>query len=124
MHELSICSSLVEQVSAIAAEQRAARVITVVVRIGPLSGVEAGLLERAYPLASAGTAVEGATLVLETQPVIVRCQCCGGESAAEPNRLLCGCCGDWRTQVIAGDELLLATVELERAAPPRAARVC
>jgi hydrogenase nickel incorporation protein HypA/HybF len=123
MHELAICSALVAQVAAIASEQRAVRVVTVVVRVGPLAGVEAGLLERAYPLASAGTVAAGATLVLETQPVVVRCQCCGCESAAAANRLLCGSCGDWRTQVVAGDELLLATVELERAAPRRAAQV-
>jgi hydrogenase nickel incorporation protein HypA/HybF len=29
------------------------------------------------------------------------------------NRLLCGACGDWHTQVIGGDELLLESVELE-----------
>jgi hydrogenase nickel incorporation protein HypA/HybF len=28
------------------------------------------------------------------------------------NRLLCGACGDWHTQVISGDELLLESVEL------------
>ncbi|HSN70226.1 MAG TPA: hydrogenase maturation nickel metallochaperone HypA [Steroidobacteraceae bacterium] len=115
MHELAICRELVDQVAAIAAEQHAVRVVTIVVRIGPLSGVEGGLLERAYPLASTGTVAEGATLVLESQPITVRCSACGQESGAAANRLLCGHCGDWRTQVVSGDELLLATVELERA---------
>jgi hydrogenase nickel incorporation protein HypA/HybF len=114
MHELAICRALVDQVEAIAAEQHAARVVTIVVRVGPLSGVEGGLLERAYPMASAGSIAAEATLVLEQQPITVRCSACGHESTAAPNRLLCGHCGDWRTQVVSGDELLLATVELER----------
>jgi hydrogenase nickel incorporation protein HypA/HybF len=114
MHELAICRALVEQVEAIAAEQHAVRVVTVVVRVGPLSGVEGSLLERAYPMASAGSIAAGATLLLEPQPVTVRCSACGEESPVAPNRLLCGHCGDWRTQVVSGDELLLATVELER----------
>lgn len=116
MHELAICRALIDQVEGIAVEQQAARVVTIVVRVGPLSGVEAELLQRAYPLASAGTIASDARLVIESQPVTVRCSACGQESTVVPNRLLCGSCGDWRTQVVSGDEMLLATVELERAA--------
>jgi hydrogenase nickel incorporation protein HypA/HybF len=46
----------------------------------------------------------------------VRCLECDAESEAQPNRLLCGACGGYRTQVISGDELLLASVELDLAA--------
>jgi hydrogenase nickel incorporation protein HypA/HybF len=30
-----------------------------------------------------------------------------------PNRLVCGACGDWRTDLAAGDEMLLLSVELD-----------
>jgi hydrogenase nickel incorporation protein HypA/HybF len=46
----------------------------------------------------------------------VSCQTCGAESAALPNRLVCGACGDWRTTLLSGDELILESVELEFAA--------
>jgi hydrogenase nickel incorporation protein HypA/HybF len=29
------------------------------------------------------------------------------------NRLICSDCGDWHTQILSGDELLLESVELE-----------
>jgi hydrogenase nickel incorporation protein HypA/HybF len=81
-------------------------------QIGPLSGVEADLLRQAFPLASAGSVAEAAQLVIEKLPIRVRCESCGAETAAEPNKLVCGTCGDWHTRLLSGDEMLLASVEL------------
>jgi hydrogenase nickel incorporation protein HypA/HybF len=111
MHELAICQALIEQVEAIA-RPRDARVTRVRLAVGPLSGVEPRLLESAYALACAGTAAEGSTLDIEEAPVRVRCRGCGAESEASANRLLCGACGGWQTDLAGGDELLLMNVEL------------
>ncbi|NBC12274.1 MAG: hydrogenase nickel incorporation protein HypA [Gammaproteobacteria bacterium] len=112
MHELAVCQSLLEQVERIAADHGAQRVERILLRIGPLSGVEAPLLRNAYPLAAAGTIAEGATLDIEPAPVRVHCVTCGAETDAQPNRLLCGACGDWHTRLVSGDEMLLANLEL------------
>ncbi len=114
MHELAICQALMNQVESIAAERNASSVVSIVVGMGPLSGVEAQLLKHAYPVASAGTVAEGAELVIENLPVRIKCTECGNESDALPNKLVCKVCGDWRTTLISGDELILMRVELER----------
>jgi len=116
MHELAICQALMNQVENIAAERNARSVVSIVVGMGPLSGVEAQLLKHAYPVASAGTVAEGAELVIENLPVRVKCTQCGNESDVLPNKLVCKACGDWRTTLISGDELMLMRVELETAA--------
>lgn len=113
MHELSVCLAMLEQVQSIARQHNAIRVQRIVLKIGPLSGVEAPLLERAYPLAACGTVAEKAQLVIESMPVKVRCTQCGAESEVLVNKLLCYNCGDFRTQVISGDEMLLARVEMD-----------
>jgi hydrogenase nickel incorporation protein HypA/HybF len=115
MHELAICQALMNQVESIAAERNARSVVSIVVGMGPLSGVEAQLLKHAYPVASAGTVAEGAELVIEDLPVRIKCMECGNESEAMPNKLVCKVCGDWRTTLISGDELMLMRVELETA---------
>jgi hydrogenase nickel incorporation protein HypA/HybF len=112
MHELSVCQALLDQVEALARTHHASRVERIVLQVGPLSGVEGELLRTAYPIAAAGTVAEDAELVLEAVPVRVRCRTCGHESDAAPNRLVCGQCGDYRTDLASGDELLLARVEL------------
>jgi hydrogenase nickel incorporation protein HypA/HybF len=112
VHELSVCQALIGQVEGIAREHNALGVALIRLQVGPLAGVEPHLLEQAYPLASTGTVAENAELMIERLPIKVRCQQCGAESPAEPNRLLCGACGDWHTTVISGDEMILASVEL------------
>jgi hydrogenase nickel incorporation protein HypA/HybF len=113
MHELSICLSLLDQVKAIAAEHDARGVATIRLRIGPLSGIEPRLLANAYPLAAAGTIAEHARLEIDSAPVRVRCRDCASETEAGANRLVCAECGSYRTEVIGGDEMLLASLELD-----------
>ena len=112
MHELAVCHALMRQVDAVARRHGAGRVERIVLSIGPLSGVEAPLLERAYTVARCGTRAEDAELEIVASAVRVRCRAHGHEGEAEPNRLLCPECGDWQVDVVAGDEMLLLSVVL------------
>ncbi len=113
MHELAICQALINQVEDIALEHHASSVISIVVHIGPLSGAEAPLIKSAYPVAAAGTIAHNATLHIEIMPVRVKCRSCLEETEATANRLLCGSCGDFHTDLIIGDEMLLASLEMD-----------
>ena len=123
MHELSLCHALLEEVARVAREQQAVAVSDIYVSVGPLSGVEPPLMQNAFPLAAAGTVADRAELHMEMTSVRVRCSACGGESDVPANKLVCKHCGDWRTHVIAGDELLLRRVVLDAAAPREAQHV-
>lgn len=112
MHELSVAQALVEQIDGIVRAHDAEAAASFQVRIGPLSGVVPELLAAAFGLAAAGSVAAQATMELLEAPVKVRCQTCGAETEAAMNRLLCGACGDWHTQLISGDELILESMEL------------
>ena len=112
MHELAVCQALMEQVESIALEEQASRVTAIHLGIGPLSGVETRLLEQAFSIARAGSIAAQAELVINTRPVRVTCEQCGQATAALPNRLVCGNCGDWHTTLVSGDEMILERVEL------------
>jgi hydrogenase nickel incorporation protein HypA/HybF len=116
MHELSVAQALVEQIESIVRDRQADSATSFRVRIGPLSGVVPELLASAFTLAAAGGAAEQARMELVDAPVRVRCQSCGAETEAALNRLLCGACGDWHTQLVSGDELILESVELQMSA--------
>lgn len=113
MHELAVAQALVEQVDAVITQHGATQASLIRVRIGPLAGVVPELLASAFPLAAAGSRMQHAELEFTHAPIQVRCQTCGAETEATMNRLICGACGDWHTQLISGDELLLESVELE-----------
>ena len=111
MHELAICQALLDQVREVADARHAERVLSVSLRIGPLAGVEPLLLERAFEVATIGTPVEGAQLVIERTVVRSECSECGTQAETRVNALICARCGSWRTKVLEGEELLLTCVK-------------
>lgn len=113
MHELSVCQSIISQVSQLARQHKAQSVSRIIIEIGPLSGVEAPLLEHAFPIASAGTIAQNAILETQILPIRIRCDLCNNENEATMNKLLCSACGAWQTTLISGDEMLLRSIELE-----------
>lgn len=113
MHELAVCQALLGEVVSLAAARNAVIVTDIHVGIGPLSGVEADLLQDAFPIAAAGTYASAAVLHLRKTKIRVRCLECGAETKAKANRLVCGKCANWRTTLIGGDELILERVEME-----------
>lgn len=112
MHELSVCLALVQQVEKIAAEQNASAIDRILIKIGPLSGIEPELLRSAYPLAAADTIAGDAELIISDAEIVVHCSECGAESTVPANRLLCSVCGDFRTRLISGDDMVLQSLEL------------
>jgi hydrogenase nickel incorporation protein HypA/HybF len=115
VHELSICQGLMREVMRVAEAQRAERVLSITLEVGPLAGIEPSLLESAYPLVAAGTCAAGARLLIERTALEVRCLGCGATSEVEVSSLVCRACGSWRVEVVSGEELVLASLELERA---------
>ena len=110
MHELSIADAVVT----IAREHaRGRRVTRVDVKIGRLRQVVPDALGFAFELVAAGTEVEGAELRVEHVPVRVRCARCEIESEAPEFPLACAGCGSVHVDVVAGDELLVESLELE-----------
>ena len=112
MHELAICQGLINQAERIARQEGASQVDSIVLSIGPLSGVEPPLLDRAFEIARMGTMAENAELEIQTGPIVVKCRICGSSGEASSNRLLCPNCGDWRVSVEQGEEMLLLRLEL------------
>ncbi len=112
MHELSLCDDLLSQVKVIAAQNNAQSVESITVQIGELSGVEVVLLESAFDLIKVDSIAEQAKLILQTTAVTVFCRACGAESEVPANNLLCQVCKGNETEVIKGNELILASVAL------------
>jgi hydrogenase nickel incorporation protein HypA/HybF len=110
VHELSLADAVVT----IARDHaRGRRVTGVDVRIGRLRQVVPEALEFAFELVAAGTEVEGAELRVEHVPVRVRCARCDAESEAPEFPLACAECMSIDVEVVAGDELLVESLELE-----------
>jgi hydrogenase nickel incorporation protein HypA/HybF len=113
MHEFSVVQSLMELIEKYAEENKAKRVVKVIIRVGILSGIEPHLLELAFNTFKEGTIAEGALLVIERENLKVKCQECGAEGEKDELNTLCPFCGSLNTNIIAGQEMLLKSLELE-----------
>lgn len=114
MHELAICQALMAQIELIARSNPNSVITGIKIAIGPLSGVEADLLERAFTIIKIDSVATNATLTINKLPIQVQCRECKHISEVPANKLICKHCGAWHTTVISGDELLLSQVELQQ----------
>ncbi|MFE1287126.1 hydrogenase maturation nickel metallochaperone HypA [Streptomyces sp. NPDC058751] len=118
MHELSIAVAVVEQAEE-AVRERGRAVESLTLRVGELAGVVPEALDFSFGLATEGTALAGARLLIETVDGRGRCECCGREApTGMPPVLWCAGCGTPLT-LLRGRELEIVRVTLA-AGPPDA----
>ena len=113
MHELAVCQALIEQVETAAANERALRVVRVVIAVGALSGVEPEALGSLFPLVAEGTVAADADLVVERVAARVKCRACGREAQTDTAFIGCTACGSKDVELSAGRELNIKSIELE-----------
>jgi len=118
VHELSVALNLIELVTERANSAGAGRVEVVHLRLGRLAGVAADALAFSFEIASRGTPVEGARLVIEEVAVSVFCPQCEAERAvSEAEWLRCPICRSLAPDVAHGRELELTALEVRDAVP-------
>jgi hydrogenase nickel incorporation protein HypA/HybF len=115
MHEISLVQGLIAQLRSLAAENRASKIISVTMEIGPLSGVVADSFRFGFDIMAAeDTLVRGATLRIEVPPVRYTCSGCGKVfSTAGERPDGCPGCGELLLVPDGGDDLILRQVEME-----------
>lgn len=113
MHEMSIARSLLEVIEQYAPTNDSVRVKVVRLKIGELAGVIPDSLRFCFEVVSEGTVAQGAELVIETVPLVGRCQACGTDFHVEGYVFLCPRCDSPQVELISGNELDVIELELE-----------
>ena len=112
MHELSITHNIVAIVDEAA---RGRRVRCVRLQIGKLSGVMPKAIAFCFDIVAQDTALAGARLDIEEIDGRARCALCEAEFVLPQYGSPCPC-GSRRVTLVRGDELKVATMEVEEAA--------
>ena len=113
MHELGIAQAIVSLVEEEARKAAASRVAAITLSVGELSGIVAEQLDFCFPIAARGTLAEGAELRMD--PVEGEAHCPACDRPFHMTHLLDPCprCGGHTSDVRAGGELLVASLEVE-----------
>jgi hydrogenase nickel incorporation protein HypA/HybF len=114
MHELSIVTSVVESVTESLQAYPGARVEEVRLRVGVLAAVVVDSLEFCWGLATEGTPLEGARLVVKTVPVIMHCVPCAADVELDGvQSFRCPRCDTPCSELRQGRELEIEAIEIE-----------
>jgi hydrogenase nickel incorporation protein HypA/HybF len=113
VHELSMCEAIARTV----ADHAGGRPVrSVTVRIGHLRQVVPETLTFSWEMVTRATALDGARMHVEHVPAVVVCATCGAVTTLDAPILACGTCGTRAVTLRSGDEMLLTSIELGRAA--------
>ena len=108
MHELGLCTSIVDAI-----EQRAGErsVSACGCASGRLHHVHPEAFDQSFAVAAMGTVAEDAAAELVLLPVRARCASCGSTWDAEEIPLACPVCSAVDVELVGGDELVLESIE-------------
>ena len=113
MHELSMATSLVEQIVLIMEKEGASRLYSITLAIGKYSGVEKECFEFAFSIAAEGSPAEKAVLTIVQTEMTLKCKECGVETVNEMPLAKCGKCSSLNVEVISGKEFKIKSMEIE-----------
>jgi hydrogenase nickel incorporation protein HypA/HybF len=117
MHELAIAESIVNTVLKEAEKQAFPKVISVAVRIGALTDIVPDSLQFGFDTIIIDTPIAGATLKIESIPVKGKCRACQKDFEVEEYIFVCPNCFSGDIEVMQGQELEIAYIEIEDGKP-------
>jgi hydrogenase nickel incorporation protein HypA/HybF len=108
VHELGLCTSIVDAIERRAGQRPVAHVR---IRVGRLHHVHPEAFDQSFAIAAMGTVVESAAAELVLLPVRAHCGSCGDTWAGDEVPLACPRCGSVDLDLVGGDELVLESIE-------------
>ena len=82
-------------------------------RIGRLAAVVEDSLKFCFEIITKDSPLEGAELVIETVPVVLRCRDCGHGWEVEGPVFTCPECKEGSVEIVSGRELEISSLEIE-----------
>jgi len=113
MHEMSLCESIVQILENNAKSQGFAKVKTVWLEIGGLSGVEPEAMRFSFDAVTRGTLADRARLEIIEVPGQAWCLQCARTVAVKQRFDACPDCGSYQLQVTGGEEMRIKELEVE-----------
>ena len=110
MHELSVMMGIIKIVGEFAKENRVVAIETLVLQIGELSDVIPRYIEEIYPVAIAGTILDGSSLKIERLPGNALCKDCGNVFNLLANNLVCPLCKAENWEIQSGKEFYIKEI--------------
>jgi hydrogenase nickel incorporation protein HypA/HybF len=114
MHEMAVTESILRITLEHAGRANASRVSAITIKIGQLSSLVDDSIRFYWDLIAADTIAEKAELRFERVPARALCLDCATEFALAKDSFTCPKCRSERFRIVAGDEMIVESIEVER----------
>ena len=114
MHKLPVIKQIMDVVLKHAEKHQVKKVIAVHLQVGELSDLEDQCMQQYFDYLFKGGIVEGARLVIERMPVVMKCSDCGMTYAADIRKdgpLVCPSCSSEKKELISGRGYFIKNLE-------------
>ena len=113
MHELSVAQSILKIGLQHAEEAEAKRITDLNIVMGELSSIVDDSIQFYWDIIAKDTIAEGATLHFRRVPAELQCLTCLEKYHPTYKELICPKCGGVGAKIIAGEEFLLESIDVE-----------
>lgn len=113
MHELALTEGIISIVEAESKKHGFKRVVEISLKVGEFSGVIPECIEEFFPIASKGTAAEGAKLVMENVPAEFECRRCRWRGRMAKGSYTCPECSDESLKMVVGRDFYVENLKVE-----------
>lgn len=115
MHELSIAMGIANEITRIAEENKAKRVLSVNLRIGRGSGIVMDSLRFAFDIVKVQYPILSLTMIqIDEVPLIYRCSDCNEDFETDDIYFpRCPQCNSYKLRLISGEETDIKNIEIE-----------
>lgn len=113
MHELALTKGIIDIVNSEAEKSGFKNVLEITLRVGEYSGIVPQCLREFFPIAAAGSAAEGAELVIEPVKARFRCLECGYAGEADRKSACCPECRSTAIKMTSGREFFVESLKVE-----------
>ena len=114
MHELPVINSILKVVLKHAADNNVKKVVAVHLQVGELSDLEDKWMQQYFDSLAKDTIAQGARLVIERIPVVMKCSDCGMSytvNIKEDKSLVCPECGSDKHTMVSGREYFIKNLD-------------
>lgn len=114
MHELPVIKQIMDVVLKHAEKHQVKKVVAVHLQVGELSDLEDQFMQQYFDYLSKGGIADGARLVIERMPVVMKCEDCGMNYAADIRQdgpIVCPTCSSEKKKLISGRGYFIKNME-------------
>lgn len=113
MHEMAIIQNVLRIVTEEGKKANSQKVLKICIRMGEYSDVVPQILREYFEIAAMDTIAEGAEIVLNRVPAVIRCRDCHWQGPVEHFHVVCKECGSTNITMVSGREFYVESIEVQ-----------